>query len=145
MKRLIAIGDLMDHAWQKAYNNNKQTIQDLETRLQCCGYADITDRSAPANCANSPAFGYTTSCKARIYDTLTYRQNATITIVTAIELLQIMALTAGLVLWSKLPRENEIDSRYRDEHSRRILQGLSQEDERNEVNQNPGYGTMNSE
>lgn len=40
-----------------------------------------------------------------------------------------MALVATMVLWSKLPHDDDIDAQYRAEHSQRLLRGLREDDQ----------------
>ncbi|KAF9182828.1 hypothetical protein BGZ51_009217 [Haplosporangium sp. Z 767] len=127
------VDTLMDKAWQNAYDNNPRTLQDIETRLQCCGYETVTDRAVPKTsklaCRQSPAFGYDVSCKDQLKDSYTRHEAAVLGAITAIEILQILALLSSMVLWSKLPTDDEIDEQYRREHSQRLFRGLRDEDQ----------------
>ncbi|KAG0016345.1 hypothetical protein BGZ81_011236 [Podila clonocystis] len=135
---LATVDNLMDQAWQNAYVNNQRTLQDLELRLQCCGFSNKTDRAVPSDCHKSPAFGFRTSCQKQLRDSFTRHENMVITAVTVVEILQILALIATLVLWSKLPRDDEVDAQYRSEHSQRLLQGLRDDDQQQAGN----YGSV---
>ncbi|KAG0022717.1 hypothetical protein BGZ82_010941 [Podila clonocystis] len=132
------VDNLMDQAWQNAYVHNQRTLQDLELRLHCCGFSNKSDRAAPSNCHKSPAFGFRTSCQKQLRDSFTRHENMVIATVTVVEILQIMALVATIVLWSKLPHDDEVDAQYRSEHSQRLLQGLRDDDQQQAGN----YGSV---
>ncbi|KAF9423336.1 hypothetical protein BGZ94_008325 [Podila epigama] len=137
---LATVEGALDQAWQNAFDNHPKTLQDLEIRLHCCGFEDVTDRAVPKNCRYSPAFGYETSCKAQLRESYMHHENMVITAITIVEALQILALVATMVLWSKLPRGDELDEQYRTEHSRSLLRGLQEDDRRQAATQ--GYGTI---
>lgn len=87
---------MMDNAWQKAYDTNERALQDLETRLHCCGYENVTDRAVPKTykeaCINSPAFGYDVSCKQQLQDAYYDHERLTIAAITGVEALQVCVL-----------------------------------------------------
>ncbi|KAG0089923.1 hypothetical protein BGZ92_003979 [Podila epicladia] len=132
------VDDLMDQAWQNAYVHNQRTLQDLEIRLHCCGFSNKTDRAVPFNCHQSPAFGFHTSCQKQLRDSFTRHENMVIVTVAVVEILQLLALVATMVLWSKLPHDDDVDAQYRREHSQRLLQGLRDDDQERAGN----YGTV---
>ncbi|KAF9305727.1 hypothetical protein BGZ74_009176 [Mortierella antarctica] len=132
------VDNLMDQAWQNAYVHNERTLQDLEIRLHCCGFSNKTDRAVPSNCHQSPAFGFHTSCQKQLRDSFTRHENMVIVTVTVVEILQLVALVATMVLWSKLPHDDDVDAQYRHEHSQRLLQGLRDDDQQRAGN----YGTV---
>ncbi|KAF9959314.1 hypothetical protein BGZ72_009891 [Mortierella alpina] len=129
------VDSILDTAWQNAYNNQPQTLQDLETRLHCCGYETVTDRAIPKTsnyaCRDSPAFGYQTACKAQLKDAYSRHESAFLGVIAGIEVLQILALVCTMALFSELPSYEEIGTRYRSEHSQRVFRGLRDE--------NPGH------
>ncbi|OAQ32895.1 Tetraspannin-domain-containing protein [Linnemannia elongata AG-77] len=124
---------MMDNAWQKAYDTDERALQDLETRLHCCGYENVTDRAVPKTykeaCLNSPAFGYGVSCKQQLQDAYYDHERMIIAAITGVEALQLLALLATIALLKKLPSDDMIEDRYSAEHSQRLLRGLRNEDE----------------
>ncbi|KAI1314537.1 hypothetical protein EDD11_002012 [Mortierella claussenii] len=127
------VDSLLDQAWDKAYEHNPRMLQDIETRLQCCGYASVGDRAIPKTspfaCRESPAFGYRSSCQQQLKQSYFRHENALLSFVIGIQFLQILALTATVTLWSQLPSGEEVEDRYRTEHSQRLLRGLQAEDQ----------------
>ncbi|KAF9562834.1 CCA tRNA nucleotidyltransferase, mitochondrial [Mortierella alpina] len=87
------VDSILDKAWQKAYDNQPQTLQDLETRLHCCGYETVTDRAIPKTskyaCRDSPAFGYQTACKEQLKDAYSRHESAFLGVIAGIEVLQL--------------------------------------------------------
>lgn len=83
----------MDNAWQNAYDNNPRALQDIETRLQCCGYETVTDRAIPKSsklaCRQSPAFGYDISCKDQLKHSYSRHEAVILGVITAVEILQV--------------------------------------------------------
>ncbi|KAG0248940.1 hypothetical protein BG011_009723 [Mortierella polycephala] len=147
------VDTLMDKAWQNAYDNNPRTLQDIETRLQCCGYETVTDRAIPKTsklaCRQSPAFGYDISCKDQLKHSYSRHETAILGVITAVEILQILALVSSMILWTKLPTDDEIDEQHRRDHSHRLFRGLRDEDQERSFNIQPaagddrgGYGTI---
>ncbi|KAI9234624.1 MAG: Tetraspanin family-domain-containing protein [Podila humilis] len=132
------VDNLMDQAWQNAFVNNQRTLQDLEIRLHCCGFSNMTDRAVPSNCHESPAFGFHTSCQKQLRHSFTRHEDMVIAMVTVVEILQLMALVTTMVLWSKLPHDDDIDAQYRTEHSQRLLRGLREDDQQERT-----YGSVN--
>ncbi|KAG0210560.1 hypothetical protein BGX28_009196 [Mortierella sp. GBA30] len=126
------VDTILDKAWQNAYDNHPETLQDLETRLHCCGYETVDDRAVPKAyknaCRESPAFGYRTSCKKQLKHAYMRHEKVLIGTITGIEVLQILALVSTMVLFSKLPSYEEIGASYRSEHSQRVFRGLREED-----------------
>ncbi|KAF8942166.1 hypothetical protein BGZ47_006760 [Haplosporangium gracile] len=124
---------ILDNAWQNAYETNERGLQDLETRLHCCGYENVKDRAVPKTskkaCINSPAFGYRVSCKQQLQDAYYDHERLTIAAITGIGALQLLALLATIALMKKLPSDDTIEDRYSTEHSQRLLRGLRSEDE----------------
>ncbi|KAF9363036.1 hypothetical protein BGX34_005013 [Mortierella sp. NVP85] len=127
------VDDILDMAWQKAYDNNPQILQDLEISLGCCGYLSVGDRAIPKMskyaCRESPAFGYNVPCQKQLRQSYLRHQNAILGFVTGIQFVQFLALASTVALWSQLPSEHQIEGQYREEHSRRLLQGLRDEDQ----------------
>jgi hypothetical protein len=84
---------MLDKAWQKAYDTNERGLQDVETRLHCCGYESVMDRAVPKTskdaCIKSPAFGYKVSCKQQLQDAYYDHERLTIASITGIEALQV--------------------------------------------------------
>jgi len=83
----------MDSAWQAAYESDPRSLQDIETRLQCCGFAAIDDRAVPKDsknaCAHSPAFGYKVACKKQLRDAYSHHESTVLGVISAIEILQV--------------------------------------------------------
>ncbi|KAF9934854.1 hypothetical protein FBU30_010827 [Linnemannia zychae] len=124
---------LLDKAWQNLYDTNERALQDLETRLHCCGYQSVVDRAVPMDsrdaCIKSPAFGYNTPCKKQLQQTYGTYELLTIVSITSIECLQLLALLATIALWRRLPSDDSIDGYLSAESSQRLLDGLRREDE----------------
>ncbi|KAF9084804.1 hypothetical protein BGX23_010196 [Mortierella sp. AD031] len=133
MIRHDQVDKMLDNAWQKAYDTNERALQDLETRLQCCGYATVEDRAIPKTskdaCIRSPAFGYSVSCKQQLQEAYDAHERWTVASITGIEGLQLLALLATITLLKRLPSDDSIEDRYSTEHSQRLLRGLRSEDE----------------
>ncbi|KAG0054775.1 hypothetical protein BGZ83_010451 [Gryganskiella cystojenkinii] len=123
---------LLDGAWQNAYETNPRSLQDIETRLQCCGYATVDDRAIPKDskdaCLLSPAFGYKISCKDQLRDSYLNHESAVMGVVAATEVLQVLALIATASLLNKIPHDGNVDFQRRNEHSRALLRGMCEED-----------------
>ncbi|KAK3844418.1 MAG: Tetraspanin family-domain-containing protein [Linnemannia gamsii] len=139
MVRHDHVDKMLDNAWQKAYDTNERALQDLETRLHCCGYETVTDRAVPKTskdaCITSPAFGYRVSCKQQLQESYEDHERLTIASITGIEGLQLLALLATIALLKMLPSDDTIEDRFSTEHSQRLLRGLRSEDE-----SRTGYG-----
>ncbi|KAG0371356.1 hypothetical protein BGZ54_005480 [Gamsiella multidivaricata] len=131
LSRHDKVDGILDNAWQRVYDNNPRILQDIETRLACCGYSSVGDRAVPKTskyaCRESPAFGYTVSCQRQIKGAYLDHEDLLLSVVTSIQFLQILALVAAVALWSQLPRSNEIEDRYRVEHSQRLLRGMRED------------------
>ncbi|KAG0330221.1 hypothetical protein BGZ99_007082 [Dissophora globulifera] len=136
------VDDILNKAWQNAYDNDPRVLQDLETRLGCCGYATIGDRAIPKSsryaCRESPAFGYSVPCRATLKEAYLHHENMYLGFVSAIQFLQLIALAATVALWTQLPRDEETEEQYRAEHSGRLLRGLREEDNMHRRPQNLG-------
>ncbi|KAF9964901.1 hypothetical protein BGZ70_005742 [Mortierella alpina] len=76
-----------------ALTRHDQTLQDLETRLHCCGYETVTDRAVPKTskyaCRDSPAFGYQTACKEQLKDAYSRHEGMFLGVIAGIEVLQV--------------------------------------------------------
>ncbi|KAG0381152.1 hypothetical protein BGX24_009099 [Mortierella sp. AD032] len=135
----VTVDKMLDNSWQKAYDTNERALQDLETRLHCCGYETVTDRAVPKTskdaCIASPAFGYRVSCKQQLQESYEDHERLTIASITGIEGLQLLALLATIALLKMLPSDDTIEDRFSTEHSQRLLRGLRSEDE-----SRTGYG-----
>ncbi|KAG0294247.1 hypothetical protein BGZ96_001550 [Linnemannia gamsii] len=133
MIRHDRVDNLLDNAWQKAYDTNERGLQDLETRLHCCGYKSVMDRAVPKTfkdaCIKSPAFGYSVSCRQQLQEAYYDHERLTIASITGVETLQLFALLAAIALLNRLPSDDTIENRFSTEHSQRLLRGLRAEDE----------------
>jgi len=90
---VLKVDDILDMAWQKAYDNNPQILQDLEISLGCCGYLSVGDRAIPKTskyaCRESPAFGYNVPCQKQLRQSYLRHQNAILGFVTGIQFVQV--------------------------------------------------------
>ncbi|KAF9935744.1 hypothetical protein BGZ65_003077 [Modicella reniformis] len=126
--------DILDMAWQRAYDKNPQIIQDLETRLGCCGYSSVGDRAIPKSskfaCRESPAFGYNVSCQRELRDSYIRHETVLLGFATGIQFLQVvLALASTVALWSQLRGLDQIERQHREEYSRGLLRDLREEDQ----------------
>ncbi|KAF9905805.1 hypothetical protein EC991_001281 [Linnemannia zychae] len=132
MARHDHVDKILGNAWQKAYDTNERGLQDLETRLHCCGYESVTDRAVPKYrkdaCITSPSFGYKVSCKHQLQEAYEDHERLAVASITGIEVLQLLALLATIALL-KFSSDDTIEERFSTEHSRRLLRGLRSEDE----------------
>ncbi|KAF8930881.1 hypothetical protein BGZ58_007952 [Dissophora ornata] len=141
---IAMVDDILNNAWQNAYDQHPHTLQDLETRLGCCGFSSVGDRAIPKSskyaCRDSPAFGYNVPCQSQLKEAYQINENMLLSVVAAILLLQLMALASMVALWLQLPRNEEIEDRYRADHSERLLRGLQEED-----SERARYGTTDNQ
>jgi len=60
------VEDILNKAWQKAYDDRPSIIRDIEDEYSCCGFRKVTDRAVPKRspdaCVKSPWFGYDRPC-----------------------------------------------------------------------------------
>ncbi|KAI8357680.1 hypothetical protein B0O80DRAFT_424671 [Mortierella sp. GBAus27b] len=133
LTRHYKVDDILDLAWQKAYDHEPRILQDLETSRGCCGYSSVGDRAIPKSskyaCRDSPAFGYDTSCQRQLRQSFLRHENTILGLVAGVQFLQLLALASAMLLWAHLPSDDQIEEQYRGEHSQRLLQGLREEDQ----------------
>ncbi|GJJ74682.1 hypothetical protein EMPS_07040 [Entomortierella parvispora] len=127
------VDTLLDSAWQTAYDSDPRSLQDIETRLQCCGFASVDDRAVPKDsmkaCARSPAFGYKVPCKNQLQQAYSRHEHAVLGVISVIEILQILALVAAVFLYKRIPSDDVLEFGRRSDHSRALLRGMRDEDQ----------------
>ncbi|KAF9175532.1 hypothetical protein BGX21_000722 [Mortierella sp. AD011] len=152
------LGSILDKAWQDSYDLHPRKLKDIETRLSCCGFSSVEDRSVPKTspdaCWKSPAFGYQTSCQDPLMESYAMNKSVTLTCVICIEILQLLSLASAAVLWLQIPLDEVIEGQYSAEHSARLLRGLQEEDQgrrrqsnasSSQVQEQAGYGSTSSQ
>ncbi|CAG8650962.1 11135_t:CDS:2 [Funneliformis caledonium] len=121
------VEDILNNAWQKAYDDHPSIIRDIEDEYSCCGFKNITDRAVPKSspdaCVNSPWFGYDRPCLENL--SRAYRSHNTMLGVLGIILaiIQILALISAYILIAFLPNAREREYQYLSEHDR-IVRGF---------------------
>ncbi|CAI2188737.1 3912_t:CDS:2 [Funneliformis geosporum] len=120
------VEDILNNAWQKAYDDHPSIIRDVEDEYSCCGFRNVTDRAVPKSspdaCVNSPWFGYDRPCLDNL--SRAYRSHHTMLGVWGIILaiIQILALISSYILIAFLPNARERENQYLSEHDR-IVRG----------------------
>lgn len=96
---------LLNDAWDDAFNRHPDALSHLEHAFNCCGYASPVDRAVPADCSMHPHYGYTTGCKGPLSNSaerLLYGLGYWLMIVAALEAL---AVGIAISLYWQYPEE----------------------------------------
>jgi hypothetical protein len=121
------IENILDKAWQTAYDNHPRVIRDIEEEYSCCGFRGTTDRAVPKRspdaCIKSPWFGYDKPCFDSLYHAYERHEKSLIIWGIILAVMQVLALVCTYILVVFIPSENVRERQYRAEHERLVQEG----------------------
>ncbi|OZJ03607.1 hypothetical protein BZG36_03698 [Bifiguratus adelaidae] len=122
------IEDVLDTAWQNAYDHHPKLLRDIQNEYSCCGFRSPTDRalpkSAPDACLKSKNFGYEDSCLEQLSEAYKNHQTAISIAGIVIAVIQLGSLLATWALIQRLPLvERQREEEYLEEHQRLVDAG----------------------
>ena len=102
--RRDTIPQLAGEAWATtAKGNNNGTLVQIESLLQCCGYASVTDYAVPENCAQT--LGFTVPCKDKLKESLQGSLNSIGGAGIAIGVIEIVGLIFSVIMFRKIAQK----------------------------------------